>query len=320
MNFENAALRRESRRAVELAGAQGRRTALVYAAVAAGAGVLCTLVSLALTVQSESMTGLSGRGGRSAMLAVQMMLTILLALLSPLWNAGYSAAALDLSRHGEVTPRRLLWGFGQWKRLLICGLLLMLQGLALMYLAMMLVSVVYVMTPLSAGITAADLEALTISGNLFSGRTLPLTILSMAAMVAVAAFLFYRYRLVFFLMADHPEIPGIQLLRMSAGLIRGYKGGFFRLDLGFWWYYLLLALAQAAAYWDIFLEMAGVPVPLSATARTVLCAVLNGGLLVAVQYFFKNRVYATYAGAYNLLAAERLKPRPEPEPANPWRQ
>lgn len=320
MTFDKVSLRRESFGAVEQAGAQGRRTALVYAAVAAGTGVLCTLVSLALTVQSESMTGLSGLGGRSAMLAVQVMLTILVTLLSPLWNAGYSAAALDMSRSGAVTPRRLLWGFGQWKRLLICGLLLMIQGFALVYLAMMLVSVVYVMTPLSASFTAADLESLTISGDLFSSQALPLTILSMVAMLAVAVFLFYRYRLVFFLMADHPEIPGTQLLRTSAGLIRGCKGGFFQLDLGFWWYYLLLALAQAAAYWDILLEMAGVPVPLSGAARTVICAGLNGGLLVAVQYFWKNRVYTTYAGAYNLLAAERLKPRPEPEPANPWWQ
>ena len=53
---------------------------------------------------------------------------------------------------------------------------------------------------------------------------------------------FYRYRMAVYLFLDHPELPPLQCILFSGGLMRGHKWELFLLDLSFIGWHLLAAL------------------------------------------------------------------------------
>ena len=116
----------------------------------------------------------------------------------------------------------------------------------------------------------------------------------------------YQFRLIYYILMDKPHYGAMLAVRESKQLMRRNRSSLFRLDLSFWWYYLLSALASLLCYGDSILHLMGISLPLSDGVSYFLFYGLYLAALFAIYYCFRNRVGITYALAY-----ESLKPKEE---------
>ena len=181
---------------------------------------------------------------------------------------------------------------------------------ALTYLAM----VIYMLTPLSSQLTTLVLPI--VSSGSFSPEALlndevllfsvyqaimPMLIIYCLLLIPAIWAISYRFRLVDYLLIDQPQLGAMAAMRTSNQKMKGNVKQLFKVDFSFWWYYLLRALSMSLVYLDLVLAIVGIELPLSSLAQFVLVIVLYLGSDFALNYFFLNRVEATYALFYDLL-------------------
>ena len=111
----------------------------------------------------------------------------------------------------------------------------------------------------------------------------------------------YRFRLVDYLLIDQPQLGALSALRTSRQKMKGHIKELFKLDISFWWYYLLRALSAGLIYLDMVLAILGVQLPLSPTASFFGVILAYLGSDFALNYFFLNRVEMAYALFYDIL-------------------
>ena len=130
--------------------------------------------------------------------------------------------------------------------------------------------------------------------------------MGMAAILAVVLFLFYRYRLFYFLLNDHSDQRSGFLMGLSAGITKGFRVSMLRLDLSYWWYYTLVFLASLIPNADLFLGLAGVTTTPWLTAGLYIA----GSLVMAAAYLLgRNRVQFAWTAAYGeILAQHHVEP------------
>jgi len=139
---------------------------------------------------------------------------------------------------------------------------------------------------------------------------------------ALAVLLFYRFRMADFVMMDRPNTSGLQALLFSGRMTRHHRMELFRLDLSFWWFYLLTALSMVASYADVILQYIAVELPVSPTVAWFGAYIL--GMLVQLLVYWKYYSYVktTLAVAYEGLLQQMPEfPMPQPQPAPkklPW--
>lgn len=275
----------------------------LYTGVSVGVNLLANLADLLISARLDGMTGLSAVGARSTLIAVQTILPMILAAVMPMWDGGYAACCLGLSRGENPGPRGMLQGFVQWRKILVYFLIFILQAVGICYLLLMLVSFLYVSTPLSAGLTLDVVYTVEASG--LTAETLepllPMLILWMAAIVAVVLFLSYRYRLFYFLLADHRDQRTGFLMGLSAGITKGLRVSMLRLDLHYWWYYALIFLAGLIPSAGVILNLAGISTTVWLTAGLYIAA----SLATAAAYLLgRNRVQFAWVAAYREILAQ----------------
>lgn len=292
-----------------------RKVLLVYIGILSAVALLLTLAQYVLSHQISATGGLSGMGLRSVLSAVQSFLPVIQWVLQMCLGLGFTSAMLRVSRGQGFSLNSLRLGFDRFWPLLGLTLLKTLifvgVGIAALYASLLL----YVLSPLSASLKDVLAPLVTDSSILSAGAfTLDETTLA-SAMRAMVPFyglwaivvcalilpLFYRYRLADYLLIDHPGSSPVAVLRQSRQVMYGQKAAFFKLDLSFWWYYLLSALVAALSYGDVILEMVGITLPFSETA----CSFLFYGVYLLAQfgllYAFARKVSVTYACAYQAL-------------------
>ncbi len=125
--------------------------------------------------------------------------------------------------------------------------------------------------------------------------------------LALAAPLFYRYRMTDYLIIDRPATGALAALRDSRMMTKGSRWNLFRLDLSMWWYYAAVLVSAAIGYGDQLLPALGVTLPFSDTVAYFLFFGVYLAVTFVIYYFLRNRVEVTYALAY-----DSLRPR-EPE-------
>ena len=308
MSLSIRKLRADGAAALRAASRPAWQLLCLYTGVSVGVNLLANLIGLLLSVRLDNMTGLSAVGARSTLMAVQTVLSMALAALSPMWDGGYAASSLRLSRGENPGLRGMLQGFTQWRKILVYFLIFVLQAVGIGYMVLMLVSFLYVSTPLSAGLTLDVLYAVESSG--FTAQTLapllPMLLMGMAAILAVVLFLFYRYRLFYFLLNDHSDQRSGFLMGLSAGITKGFRVSMLRLDLSYWWYYTLVFLASLIPNADLFLGLAGVTTTPWLTAGLYIA----GSLVMAAAYLLgRNRVQFAWTAAYGeILARHHVEP------------
>ena len=98
-------------------------------------------------------------------------------------------------------------------------------------------------------------------------------------------------------------------MRASSELTRYRRLGLFKLDLSFWWFYLLNAGTLVLCYGDVLLNLMGVSLPWSEDVSYFLFLVLYAAAQLALYWWRKNEVDVTYAQVYTDLQ----NPPPSPQ-------
>lgn len=320
MNIRNTKQIRHTARQ-SLASNTGRpaTAALIYAGVSCLLALAATGVSYFLNQQIAGTGGLSNMGLRSVLATADYILPFVQVIVSMGLGLGYCALALDMARNRPARPRTLLEGFYRFFPLLRSALLQGAIYLGISIGCVYLSSWIFMMLPASEAfynVMEPYLSSMTVmdSGLVIDDATLMEAASTMTPMVLIFAVVFalaalpvyYQYRMVSYCLLDSDRPGAFAALRESRNMMRRNRLALVRLDLSFWWYYLLEALAILVCYGDMLLPMVGVTLPWSGTASYFLFYAVSLVLQFLVYYLFLNRVQVTYATAY-----EALRPRPQ---------
>lgn len=305
-------LKAEAKAALKNACYDPKRLILIHTGASVVLGLILALLDYLLECQIDGTGGLGGVGARSVLETVQSVLTIAQLAVVMFWQIGYVYVALKISRGEEAGIRDLFQGFRSFGPVLRMRLLtaLLYGGMAIAgaYLA----SALFMFTPWADPVMAAYTEG-SEEAILEAAATvaLPLMLVSAAVLLILMAPLYYRLRQAEFALMEDPRAGAMAAIRKSREMMRGRRIALFKLDLSFWWFYVLETLTGFLVFGDVVLEMAGVALPWSETVSYYLSLALCYLCTLALYWWRGNEVRVTYARAY-----EALKPW-EPEQREP---
>lgn len=302
------ALKDSARQALDTAFYDPKKLILIHTGVTIGVSLLATTLNFILTKQIDNTGGLGGLGMRSMLSTIQSVLELFISVAIPFWEVGLCYAALNITRKKPATPSTLLEGFRRFWPLLKAFLL---QGF--IYLGVAIVSYfvsfqIYLFTPLSNSMY--DLVA---SSNIVSAESAlmldeatqlamvdaiaPMIVIFMAIYLLSLLFISYRFRMVNYLILDHPGMGAREAMRMSRYQMRGQKANLFKLDLSFLWFYVLQVLATVVAFGDYLLSLFDITL-LSAEVAFFLFLILSLAGQGILYYKARNHIGVTYAAFY----------------------
>ena len=299
-----------------------RKLSLLHAGAAVTVSLLMTLVSFLLTRQMDTTAGLSGITTRAILSFAQTLLLIAGTAALPFWEFGFYRAALHISRHEPATPTTLLSGFRRFGVVLRLLLLRAALVAGIVFVCLQAATILFMLSPWS------ELTMLTAQQLLETGAAMeetaiaqmmqtmyPLYILFAILLGVLLIPILYRFRLSDWAVMD--DTPGaLRAMKLSAYWMHRRRKWLFRLDLSFWWYYALMALASLIAYGDRLLPAFGVPH--NPDVAFFAFYLLSAAVQLVVTWRFAPQVQTTYALAYQALRAEKPPiPTPQPKPT-PW--
>lgn len=301
-------------------GKEPQKIVLVYAGILAGSSLIVNAVKYLLEGQISQTGGLQGIGTRSALSTASSALTIAYLFLTVCLTLGYTAAMLRIARGQFASVNTLKAGLERVWLLLRTRLLQGIILVAMSFALCLLVVNIYVLTPFANQLNAAMLplmgdgvlttEAIMSVWESAYGAMLPVTIIYLAALLVLLWFFSCTYRMVDYLLIERPQLGAFGALRESRRMMRGNMKMMLRVDLSFWWYYLLQFVVGCLVYLDLILAICGVALPLSPAAYFFAIVLVYLAADFAVRYFFSNRVAVTYALFYDSLC-----PKEKPEGA-----
>lgn len=320
-------LRHTTREALDKAVYPPKKLALIHVGATILLSVLMTAINWILARGYGAATGLGKTNQRAILETVQVVLNYATILLTPIWTMGFMAVALRTARWSNAEPKDLLDGFRCWGTVLKLYILFFGIFLLVVFAATQIASILFAITPLSAGLTEAmagaaeegqDIMVLLEQEALLK-QMIPLYIVLFAVMALIGIPLLYRFRMSLFAVADG-ETGARRALAHSTRITRGKRMALFRLDLHFWWYYGALLLITALSSMGSILELAGISLPVS---RDVVTYGAYGIYLVAellLGWQVSLSVRTTYALCYDRLNSElQQEPEDKADPgANPW--
>lgn len=233
-----------------------KKTAFVF-------GGVPLAISLVLTCIDILLSSLHTGGGIAAVETYGILSTVSTFLWTAanifqlLWSPAILYCGLMLLREQNPYPSGLFRGFKKWKPLVRLIVLLFLLFFAV---AMVLSMVVATVTaPFMTGLmemaeqmpeTEAEMieYMATMPAEQLTKAMLPFMIIYLIAIFAVTVPFMYRARIAFLLVLDEEQIGARQALRYSFRQTKGSCWQLFRLDLSFWWYYLLAFGCSSISY------------------------------------------------------------------------
>lgn len=295
-------------------GKDPQRVALVYAAIVAGSSLLVNGVKFLLQNGISQTGGIQNIGTRSMLSTLDTVLPLVQMLVLMCLGLGYTAAMLRLARRQYASEKAMKAGFERFWVLLRTRLLLVLIYFAIAFGLSYVALAIFMLTPLSSRLTDLVLP-LTVAGTftpeallsddalLFSvyEALMPMMLIYFLLLVPAIWAVSYRYRLVDYFLIDRPQLGAFGVLRESRQKMKGSIKSMFKLDLSYWWYYLLRAVSASLVYADVFLAVLGIQLPLSGTVQYFAALILYLGSDFALNYFLLNRVETTYALFYDTL-------------------
>lgn len=327
---DRRALKQATGASLSRAAYDPKKLILLHTGVILLLSAVLTAVDYLLERMIGATGGLSGMGTRSVLETVQSMLMLVQTTALPFWQMGYTFVVLKLSRQEQVGPSSLLEGFRRFGPVLRLTLLqsaiYLGIGIACSYASCVLVfatpwgaSVMEELLPLMSDPAALDpaaLEAAVLTA--MEALTVPLLVIFGILFLAVCAPVHYHYRMAGFALMDQPENGALSALRTSRKRMRRHCIELFKLDLSFWWFYLLDGLVTVACYGDVLLTLVGIELPVSAEVGDFLFFGLYLLCQLALYWWRRNEVEVTYAHAYAALSGPR-EPSRQPEPqSRPW--
>ena len=289
-------------------GREPKTLVLWYAGASTLLAALLTVLNYWLGTQIGNTGGLSGMGTRTILSTVQMVLPMVQTVVLSCLELGYISGMMRICRGQYADQTDLKKGFEKvfpMIRLMLLQAVLMFGAGLLTYQAAAVLysftpwaeTMMELLLPLTQDMSILD-SGLVLTDELLTQATpavIPLLLIWLALLCAVAVPLGYRLRMATMALVDDPSGRAMAALGTSMKMTRRNCWKLFRLDLSFWWYYVLMVLAGVLAYLDSFLPV----------QNTVLAYFLFYGLYLAASFalswFFLNRVQATYVMAYESL-------------------
>lgn len=302
-------LKADARSALEYSHHQ-KSIALVYTAGLIGSSILVLVLDYILSEMIAGSGGLGNLGTRTILSTFQSMLPILQTLVLLGWNAGYAMAALHMVRHQQPDRNVLTSGFSLFFPMLRCMLLEGMIYFNIVILSLFLSAQLYAFTPWAKEVMQLlepMLPAMMENPDTFileEAILLP-ALMNMLPMVLMFAVLYlalslpvsYRLRFSTFCLVDAPRGGAMRAMHSSRMMLRRNCWKLFRIDLHFWWYHGLLALASLIQ----MLPLMGFVLPFGFDATYYLCYGVYLAIVFGLYVLVRNRVECTYAAAYEAL-------------------
>lgn len=319
------ALKYEADQSLQQAAYSPRRLVLIHTAVALGVSVLLALISFLLDSGVSSGGGLSGMDAQAALETAQVVLQLISLVALPFWQAGLIFTAVRMARRQSVAPRDLAEGFRRFKPLLSSGLMMGLQYAARGFVSVYLSSMLVMMTPFASPYyqlaamleknPELDITTLNLDGMMvFAVAYLAIFVLVYAVMTLPV---FYRYRMVHYVIMDRAEIGGVKAMFLSQMMMRGRRMKLFKLDLSFWWFYALELLLSLVSLGGLLLPLLGIGLPVSDDALYWIFQLLAVAGQFGLYYLARPKLEVTYAQCYEAFLQPE-EPKPQIPQSHPW--
>lgn len=301
-----------------------KKLALIHTGAALALSLALTVLNFILSRQIDGTGGLSGIGLRSVLSTAQSVLSVANALILPFWEMGFVAAAIAMARRESATPDILLSGFHRFGPVLRLNLLQIALYAGIAFLCVQISAGIFIMTPFSDPLLKA-MEEMAVSGapvldeatvSALSQMVLPAYGIFAILFCLLAIPLSYRFRMASFALMDREQIGALRAMGVSHKMMRYNRLSLFRLDLSFWWYYLLQALSMGLGFGDMILDALGIPFNTDVAffgfyGIHLLCQ-------LGLAWWMQSRVQTTYAMAYEAVRPEAEDPEPPVIKNLPW--
>lgn len=307
--FTPKGIRSQARDRLRSNGANAHQLVLIHT----GAVVLLSLISSGLHIyldeQIGSTGGLNGLGTRSILQTLQAMLQYATTLFSPFWTAGFLTVAMIWAADQQPRQKDLLYGFRRFGSVVSYELMLGLMTFFLMMGTGYAAGMVFTFTPyanklvslLEPFISTGTLDLSLVPMDQLMDAYFPFLVMWLVVMIPVLTVFLYSLRLGMYFLLDHPGMSALRAMATSAAAMRGRKMQMFKLDLSFWWYYLLEFLLVIVCYLDMILPVLGVQLPFNATVAYFVFLALYGILQLGLHLWKKPELETSYALAYHFV-------------------
>lgn len=295
------------------------------------------LLSLVLTVVDYLLEnaiagtgGLSGMGTRSILSTVQSCLRLVQLIVLPFWQIGYTFVTLKFIRRERTEPYDLCVGFHRFLQVLRLMLMQTAVYLAVAFVATQAGTYLFLMTPwgqplmelMMENMYSTDIDA-TYSAmeTMMNESFVPMLCCSLVSFLVLATPFFYRLRMAQYILLEDPQMGALAAMLQSNRMMKGNMCALIKLDLSFWWFYVLDVLVSVICYADTLLTLAGVTLPVSADVAFFVSFGVYLVCQMALYWWRKNEVSTTYAAFYEALQQPRpqSQPKMQPVPKNqPW--
>ena len=307
-------LRQEADTVLEEAAYSPKKLVLIHTAVSLGVALLITTLNFILSRQIAGTGGLAGLGTRSILETAQSVLEFASVVTMPFWEIGLLFAVLCWLKGEPAELGCLLQGFRRIGQVLLLhlvrGLLFLSIGISVLYLSLILFLMSSMSTPLEAmmepmlenGMSQQQMVEMMQSADFVFASTeavMPFIWLFGGLFAVVALPFYYRLRFAEFSVMDGvgPIAAMIHSLRMTKkNCLQIVK-----LDLSFWWFYLLQILCYGLCYGDLILPALNIPLPFSEDTAFFLFFLLGTACQCLLFWQCKAKVLGTYGVAYRAL-------------------
>lgn len=286
---------------------------LIYGGVTVGLTVAALVIDYCLDLQIEKTGGLASFALRGILSSLQQILPLLQALIAMVMNLGFAGCMLRICRERYTTANTLRVGVERFwlllRSMLLRGLIYSAVSIGCFYASVM----IYAFTPLSGGLSAMLQSLISEGATQESLMGDPAVVAAVAqafvpiACITIGLFLmfgvpvYYRYRLVDYIILDNPGMRARIALMLSRRMMQHNRRKLFKVDLSFWWYYVLSTLALLLGYGDVILSVMGIPLPFSAAVGYFLFFALYALAQFVIIYFLKAKVSVSYALIYDSM-------------------
>lgn len=285
----------------------------VHTAVSAGAMILLYLVDLLCNYWMSDLSGLSSMGKIAVLKTVPQVLSVALSVAQLFFTAGLWHLALQAARGESSSFSRLTAGFFRIGPLFRYNLMLAVFGFLVCMLSLNIAPILAMVIPVPRELqemmqqvneeSIQDISALL--EQLPLETCLPYFIGVSAVFLAVCGcaglLLRYRFMMAGYLLMDNKGMGAMAALSISSMITKGNRNELFKLDLRFWWYYLLQFLLSLLPALPLIWELAGMPAPMATSWFTLLCYGVYSVLGIGLAFFVGARRHAAQALAYEQL-------------------
>lgn len=310
-------LKRRAGQAVKASPQGLRRQVWRHSAISAAVWLLIIVIGVVISVLGTE-GGLDRMGTQALLSTAQVALRAICILVLPFWGAGVVYAALEPEEEGNWV---LTEGVRRGKPILVTWLWRIVNyaiaGFAGVWIIRIVLSLLAL--PEQAGeIWRQFCQSLIIPTDT-EGRIV-LAMYAVCFLTGILVFalpVFYRYRLVIYQIMDNPEIGGMEAMRQGGMLMRRKGSALIRLDLSYWWYYLLELAALGMMLMDV-LPALGIP----AGNMPWVWGVAGVALRFGLQIMARPKLCAAYGLLYRQLCTEEPEKKaetPKKPEKMPWK-